>query len=237
MPGKIVTPEEWLTARKELLLKEKASLKAQDELHAQLRDFPMVKLTKSYTFTGPNGDVDLPTLFESRRQLIVYHFMLGPDDEAGCSGCSFLADNLPSSLAHLNTRDTTLVLVSRAPLPKIEAFKKRMGWNFPWYSSFNSSFNYDFHASLDNDVAPLEYNFKTLDKPEKGERPGLSVFLKEKEGEEEGIFHTYSAYSRGLEGLLGTHVLLDLTPLGRQDDRGMSWKLHDDYEADEVKGN
>jgi len=185
----------------------------------------MVKIEKEYTFEGVNGKATLSELFDSRKQLIVYHFMLGPDDEAGCPGCSFLADNLPSNLSHLNSRNTTLVLVSRAPLDKIEKFKKRMGWNYPWFSSFGSDFNYDFNVSLDDTVAPAVYNYQATDPPVKGERPGLSVFLKE--GDD--LFHTYSTYSRGLDVILGTNKLLDLTPLGRQD-TGTHWKLHDEYE-------
>ncbi|RDL40744.1 Uncharacterized protein BP5553_00723 [Venustampulla echinocandica] len=227
MPGKVVSKEEWLVARKELLAKEKAATRARDELYGALRsDFPMVKLEKEYHFTGPNGQVTLGDIAGGNKQLIVYHFMLSPDDEVGCTGCSFLADNLPSSLGHLNSRDTALVLVSRAPLEKIEKFKTRMGWDFPWYSSFGSDFNYDFHASLDSDVTPPEYNYKPSKRTSKGEAPGLSVFFKE--GDD--IFHTYSTYERGLDILLGTHTLLDLTPLGRQDENGpVDWKLHDEY--------
>lgn len=140
--------------------KEKANTRANDALNATLRNFPMVKLDKEYVFNGPNGRATLLDLFEGRRQLIIYYFMLAPDDAVGCSGCSFLADNLPSSLAHLKTRDTSLALVSRAPLEKIEAFKKRMGWSFPWYSSFESEFNYDFHVSLDESIASKEYNVR-----------------------------------------------------------------------------
>ena len=226
LPSQVVSKDEWVTARKALLVKEKAAVRASDELHAQLQnELPMVKVDKEYTFEGLNGKVTLPELFDGRKQLIVYHFMLGPDDEAGCSGCSFVADNLPSSLAHLHSKDTTLVLISRAPLAKIEGFKKRMGWNYPWFSSFGSDFNYDFHVSLDEEVAPAEYNYQQTDPPVKGERPGLSVFLKE--GSD--LFHTYSSYARGLEGLLGTNKLLDVTPLGRRD-KGVEWKLHDEYE-------
>lgn len=185
----------------------------------------MVKIEKEYSFEGLEDKVTLPELFGGRKQLIVYHFMLGPDDEAGCTGCSFVADNLPSSLAHLHSKDTSLVLISRAPHTKIEAFKKRMGWNYPWYSSFESDFNYDFQVSLDETVAPAEYNYKQTYPPEKGERPGLSVFLKD--GSD--LFHTYSTYARGLEGLLGTNKLLDVTPFGRRD-KGVDWKLHDEYE-------
>jgi predicted dithiol-disulfide oxidoreductase (DUF899 family) len=131
-----------------------------DAFNSRLRDFPMVKIEKPYTFDSNNGKVTLHDIFDGRKQLIVYHFMLSPDDEVGCNGCSFLTDNLPGTLEHLHSRNTTLVLVSRAPLSKIEKFKKRMGWTFPWYSSFESPFNYDFHVTLDNNVAPPEYNVR-----------------------------------------------------------------------------
>ncbi|CZR54404.1 uncharacterized protein PAC_04288 [Phialocephala subalpina] len=232
MPGKIVSQEEWLTARKDLLDKEKAATRANDAFNETFRDFPIVKLEKQYTFDGPNGKATLTDLFEGRKQLIVYHFMLGPDDDAGCTGCSFVGDNLPSSLAHLNTRNTTLVLVSRAPLAKIEAFKKRMGWNLPWVSSSESDFNYDFHVSLDASIAPTEYNYKESAPDVKGERPGLSIFYRE--GAE--LYHSYSTYARGLDGILVTNRLLDLTPLGRQDAGKDGWKLHDEYSEDEKKG-
>lgn len=155
----VVSREEWLTARKELLVKEKAAGRAQEAFNAQLRnDFPMVKVEKEYIFEDLKGKHTLADLFQGRKQLIVYHFMLGPDDEAGCSGCSFLADNLPSTLTHLNAANTTLVLVSRAPIAKIEQYKKRMGWEFPWYSSFGSEFNWDFQVSIDEAVSsPATY--------------------------------------------------------------------------------
>jgi predicted dithiol-disulfide oxidoreductase (DUF899 family) len=155
----VVSREEWLTARKELLVKEKAAVRAQQAFNAQLRnDFPMVKVEKEYTFEDLKGKYTLADLFQGRKQLIVYHFMLGPDDEAGCSGCSFLADNLPSTLTHLNAANTTLVLVSRAPIAKIEQYRKRMGWDFPWYSSFGSEFNWDFQVSFDEAVSsPATY--------------------------------------------------------------------------------
>ncbi|KAH9222841.1 hypothetical protein DL95DRAFT_518372 [Leptodontidium sp. 2 PMI_412] len=234
MPGKVVSQEQWLTARKELLEKEKAATRAAAEFKSQLqKDFPMVKLSKEYTLEGPNSKATLSELFAGRKQLVVYHFMLAPDDESGCEGCSFLADNLPSSLEHLNSRDTTLVLVSRAPIAKIEKFKKRMGWNYPWYSSFGSDFNYDFHVTLDESVAPVEYNYKKPSTPAKGERPGMSVFFKESNE----VFHTYSTYARGLDFLLPTYGLLDLTPLGRQETKMNFWKLHDQYTEEDIKGS
>lgn len=230
MPGKIVSRDEWLTARKELLEKEKAAVRANAAFNAQLRnDFPMVKIDKEYKFEDSTGKYTLTDLFQGRKQLIVYHFMLGPDDEAGCPGCSFLTDNLPSSLTHMYAADTTLVLVSRAPVAKIEQYKKRMGWDFPWYSSFETDFNWDFNVSLDEAVkSPVIYNFKPMEKPFKGEHPGLSVFYKE--GTD--LFHTYSTYARGLDGLLVSNQLLDFTPLGRQD---VPWKRHDEYDAKDLK--
>ena len=207
---------------------------------AKLRDLPMVLVPKTYTFTGPNGEVTLSDLFAGRHQLIVYHFMLGPDDEEGCSGCSFLADHIPN-LSHLKHRDTTFVVVSRAPFEKITAFKKRMGWTFPWYSSAGSDFNYDLHVTLDENVAPAMYNYRTKQEadaigkrtPVKGDFPGLSVFLKEEDKEGERIFHTYSSYARGGEFLLTTYKLLDITPLGRQESsEKMGFLHHDKYDEE-----
>jgi len=224
MPGKVVSRDEWLAARREFLVKEKEATKANDALAAELRELPMVKMDKDYTFEGPNGKVKLADLFEGRKQLIIYHFMLGPDDKAGCSGCSFLADNLPTSHAHINFRDTTLVLVSRAPLANINKFKERMGWKYPWYSSNGTDFNYDFKVTLDG--SPPGYNFAEEAGANKGEMPGLSVFLKE----DATIYHTYSAYARGLEQFLTTYRFLDVTNLGRQEPNNTEdWKLHDEY--------
>jgi predicted dithiol-disulfide oxidoreductase (DUF899 family) len=194
----------------------------------------MVKILKEYTFDGPNGKVTLDDLFDGRKQLIVYHFMFAPEDEVGCEGCSFMADNLPSAISHLRARETTLVLVSRAPLAKIEKFKSRMGWSHLWYSSFGTNFNYDFHVTNDEGVAPVQYNYKGKDEimndkdPRtrglvKGEGPGMSVFFRE--GGE--VFHTYSTYARGLDPVLVMNRLLDITPLGRQDE--VELKYHDEY--------
>ena len=197
----------------------------------------MVKLTKKYTFEGPAGKVSLEDLFEGRKQLLIYHFMFGPDSTEGCSSCSFFGDHIPD-LRHLNSRNTTFVVVSRAPIAKIEAFKKRMGWKFPWYSSYGTDFNYDFKVTEDEAVAPVEYNFKSKDELEKhgmtdymrGEQPGMSVFLKD--GQD--VFHTYSSYARGNEKLLGgTYLMLDITPFGRQDGgegSGLGFPHHDQYE-------
>jgi predicted dithiol-disulfide oxidoreductase (DUF899 family) len=206
---------------------------------------PMVKISEDYSFTGPKGkSFSLADLFEGRKQLIVYHFMFDPEWTAGCVGCSFLGDHIPLHLSHLNSRDTTFVMVSRAPIDKIEAFQTRMGWNhIPWYSSNGSTFNYDFHATQDESVRPVMYNF--MDKEtlvskgwkifSKGEQPGISVFVKE--GAE--LFHTYSAYSRGVDHLVMTAGLLDLTPLGRQDGGekgGKTFPYHDEYTEEELKG-
>jgi len=208
-------------------------------MNAKMRDFPMVHIDKKYTFQGPSGEVTLLELFEGRKQLAVYHFMLDPDWEEGCSSCSLMADHYPN-LSHLRSRNTNFVVISRAPLSKIEAFKKRMGWTFPWVSSFGSDFNYDFHVTQDENVTPVEYNYKdkaTLLKEGKsmftrGELPGLTIFYRE--GED--VFHTYSTYARGFESLLGTYVILDKTPLGRQEE-GLAikmggWRLHDEYDEE-----
>lgn len=192
----IVSREEWLVARQELLIKEKETTRARDRLNAERRRLPMVKIDKEYLFEGPDGKASLLDLFDGRCQLILYHFMFDPSWDDGCKSCSNLVDNLPSRLARLHARDTSLVLVSRAPLAKIEPFKMRMNWTIPWFSSYGSDFNYDFDATDDG-----------------GEKPGISVFLREGET----IFHTYSTTARGVDILLGTYNYLDLTPLGRQE--------------------
>jgi predicted dithiol-disulfide oxidoreductase (DUF899 family) len=225
-----VSRDEWLRARRDLLKREKELTRHRDAVSAERRRLPMVRIDKAYVFEGPRGSASLLDLFEGRRQLIVYHFMLDPDGpppgqsgapwDEGCPGCSHMADNFPH-LSHLRARDTSLVFVSRARLPKINLFKTRMGWTFPWYSSFGSDFNYDFHVTIDEAVAPVEYNYQdkaTLERKGetahlKGEQPGISVFLRD--GDE--IFHTYSMYGRGLDAFLGTYQFLDLTPFGRQE--------------------
>jgi predicted dithiol-disulfide oxidoreductase (DUF899 family) len=217
----IVSRDEWLIARKQFLAKEKELTRHRDALNAERRRLPMVKIDKGYVFEGPGGKVRLLDLFEGRRQLIVYHFMFDPSWDEGCPNCSFLVDNI-GHLAHLHARSTSLALVSRAPLATIAPFKKRMGRTVPWYSSFGSDFNYDFHVTLDEAVAPVQYNYR--DKAElvqkgetyftQGEAHGLSVFLRAGDR----IFHTYSTYARGTDLLVGTYNYLDLTPLGRQED-------------------
>ncbi len=208
----IATRQEWLAARKALLEQEKAATKVNDRVSAQRRRLPMVKLDKAYTFDGPDGKCSLRDLFDGRHQLIVYHFMFDPAWDEGCSGCTGYVDAL-GDLSMLAERDTSFVLISRAPLPKLEAYKAEKGWDRPWYSSFESDFNYDFHVTMDPAVAPVEYNYRST--PDgRGEEHGLSVFFRI--GDE--IFHTYSAYARGTESLVDAYRLLDVTPYGRQED-------------------
>lgn len=233
----VVSREEWLTARKELLAREKEFDRQRDALSAQRRALPMVEVTERYVFDGPHGEAALIDLFEGRRQLIVYHFMLAPEWDAGCTGCSLLADNI-GHLAHLRAAGTSFAAVSRAPFPKIKKFRERMGWTFPWFSSHGTSFNYDFHVTMDESVRPVLFNFRTKEELREagigswalsGEQHGLSVFLREGDT----VFHTYSTYSRGTDLLNGTFNYLDLTPLGRQEEAGiMSWvRHHDNYDA------
>lgn len=232
---RIASRQEWLAARKELLSKEKEATRAHDVLSAERRALPMVKISKDYLFDGPGGKASLFDLFEGRQQLITYHFMFDPSWDEGCSSCSLLTDNI-AHLSHLHSRDTSLALVSRAPLAKLERFRDRMGWTLPWYSSFESDFNYDFHVTMDESVAPVEYNFK--DKAAlaempwhlSGEQHGLSVFLRDGDA----VYHTYSSYGRGLELLVGVYAYLDLTPLGRQEEDGpgiMMFRHHDRYDV------
>jgi predicted dithiol-disulfide oxidoreductase (DUF899 family) len=233
----VVSRGEWLAARKELLVKEKAATRARDALNTQRRELPMVRIDKDYVFDTLEGKRSLLDLFDGRRQLIVYHFMFDPSEDEGCPGCSLLVDNI-GHLSHLYARNTSLTIVSRAPLAKIEAYRERMGWTVPWVSSHGSDFNYDFHTTIDPSVAPVEYNFAPVEGGGTGEVPGTSVFLRD--GAE--VFHTYSSYARGGDAQLGTYTYLDLTPLGRQEDWEqpagrsdgpfMSWlRRHDEYDA------
>ncbi len=200
-PHKIVSQEQWLTARKALLAKEKELTRARDELARQRRELPWVKVDKRYVFDGPHGKETLADLFDGRSQLIIDHFMLGPGWEEGCVGCSFGADHIEGGLVHLEHHDVTVVVVSRAPLAEIEAFKRRMGWRFKWVSSYGSDFNFDYHVSFrkeDADNGKVYYNYEMQDFAIE-ELPGLSVFTKDENGD---IFHTYSTYARGAETLL-----------------------------------
>jgi predicted dithiol-disulfide oxidoreductase (DUF899 family) len=225
----IVSQDEWLKARKALLAKEKAFSKERDALSAARRDLPMVKVDKPYAFDSASGKRALGDLFNGRRQLIVYHFMFDPSWEEGCKSCSLLADHFDGMIPHLGARDTSFVAVSRAPLAKIAAFQKRMGWKFPWVSSAETDFNYDYGVSFRPDSKEgAAYNFGTTDF-RMSEAPGASTFLRE--GGD--VFHTYSTYARGLDILIGAYNYLDLTPLGRQEAElpyGMAWvKHHDKY--------
>jgi predicted dithiol-disulfide oxidoreductase (DUF899 family) len=215
----IVDRDTWLAARTALLEKEKALTRARDALNVERRELPMVEIAKDYRFEGPDGPVALADLFEGRSQLMVGHFMFDPRWDDGCSSCSAGADEVADGfLEHLHSRDTTLAYVSRAPLAKIEDYKHRKGWTFPWYSSFGSDFNHDFGVTLDADVAPPAYNYRPLDDVDPAdlpmEMPGLSVFLRV----DDRVFHTYSSFARGAEMTGGSYYFLDLTPLGRQED-------------------
>jgi predicted dithiol-disulfide oxidoreductase (DUF899 family) len=221
----VVSEAEWLAARKQLLAEEKAMTRARDALSTKRRELPMVEVEKHYAFEGPRGNVDLIDLFDGRRQLIVQHFMFDPSWDDGCPSCTAASDEISAGLLeHLHARDTTLAVVSRAPLAKIEDYKQRRGWSFPWYSSFGTDFNYDFHVTIDASVAPVMWNYRTLDELEplgmgwlgegSSEQPGYSVFLRD----DARVFHTYSVYARGTEMLGGSYYFLDTTALGRQEE-------------------
>jgi predicted dithiol-disulfide oxidoreductase (DUF899 family) len=230
----VVPQEEWLAARKALLLKEKEFTHLRDKINAERLALPWVKVEKNYVFDTPQGKKNLSELFDGRSQLIVYHFMLGPGWGAGCPGCSFLSDHIDGALPHLEHHDVTLTAVSRAPLTEIEAYKKRMRWRFPWVSAFATDFNYDHHVSFtDHDLktGKVLYNFSETPVPAESagtELPGLSSFYKDDTGE---IFHTYSSYARGGEELIGTLMILDRAPKGRNEKTTMDFvRRHDEYE-------
>ena len=223
----VVSRDEWLVARKELLAKEKEATRARDALNGERRRLPMVKIEKDYVVEGPDGEASLLDLFDSRRQLVLGHFMFDPSWDEGCSSCSAGADEVSAGLLkHLHARDTSLAYVSRAPLDKIERYKASKGWTFPWYSSYGSDFNYDFHVTMDESVTPVEYNYRTKAEHERAgtgyyftgeepsEQPGTSFFLREGDS----VFHTYSTFGRGAEMLGGSYHWLDLTALGRQEE-------------------
>jgi predicted dithiol-disulfide oxidoreductase (DUF899 family) len=227
---RVVSQEEWLAARKELLAKEKAFSRQRDALSAERRELPWVRVETPYVFDGPDGHETLADLFAGKSQLVIYHFMLGPGWEQGCPSCSFIADHIDSSVVHLAQRDVTLTVVSRAPLPEIESFKKRMGWRFKWVSSAANDFNRDYHVSFTpEEIAAGKAVYNYVPSKSVGEEmPGLSVFYRDPEG---AVFHTYSTYARGLDVLIGAYNYLDLVPKGR-DEAGlrkpMSWVRHHD---------
>ncbi len=221
----IVPADQWLAARRELLAREKEFTRRHDELNADRRRLPMVRVETDYRFAGPDGEVGLRDLFAGRRQLVVQHFMFGPDWDAGCPGCTAGADDISDGmLRHLAARDTTFVAVARAPYPKLAAYQREHGWTFGFYSSFGSSFNYDFHVTLDESVAPVMFNYRDAEElkqagkawltEEPTEQSGFSCFLRD--GDE--VFHTYSTFGRGTEEFGGAYNVLDLTALGRQED-------------------
>jgi len=246
--AKVASPTEHRSARLALLEKEKSLTRARDALAAERRALPIVEVTKPYTFTaldasGEEKTATLSDLFGTNRQLIIYHFMFSPAWDAGCSSCSLLGDHIPP-LDHLASRSTAFVCVSRAPIAKIDGYKKRLGWSFPWVSSYGTDFNYDFHVTQDETVAPIEYNFesgdqlkaKGLDFFTTGEQPGHSCFVKGGNGvgEEGKVYHTYSSYARGGEAQIGTFGWLDMTFLGRQDPEkrnGLGFRRRDEYES------
>ena len=228
----IVSKNEWIEARKVLLKKEKEFTVLRDQLSKQRRDLPWVAVDKEYVFDGPNGKQTLSELFDGRSQLIVYHFMYDPNWDAGCPSCSFWADNFNGIVVHLNQRDVTMIAVSRAPYSKIEKYKKRMGWNFKWVSSYDNDFNFDYHVSftpkeLSEKKAFYNYNLQDTHSPE---REGVSVFYKDTA---DHVFHTYSAYARGIDVLNVAYHYLDLVPKGRDEDGhefAQFWvRRHDEY--------
>jgi predicted dithiol-disulfide oxidoreductase (DUF899 family) len=231
---RIVSQDEWLTARKALLVKEKEHMRAGDRLSTERRALPWVKVEKDYVFDAPEGKVSLADLFDGCSQLIVHHLMFHPDWEAGCPGCSFQADHIDGPRQHLEHHDVRIVAVSRAPLAKLLSYKRRMGWRFDWVSSYGSDFNYDFHVSFTQDQIAegrVDYNFGTITDDARyhsEELPGVSVFYKDQDGQ---VFHTYSTYARGLDAILGGDHYLDLTPKGRCEADYPNWpRRHDEYE-------
>jgi predicted dithiol-disulfide oxidoreductase (DUF899 family) len=231
---KVVSHAEWIAARKNFLNKEKEFSRLRDELSRQRRELPWEKVEKKYVFEGPRGKETLSDLFGGRSQLIVYHFMLGPGWNEGCPGCSFVSESVDGAVVHVAQRDITLLAVSRATLPEIEAFKKRMGWRFKWVSSFGNEFNFDYHVSFTKDeVTKGEgyYNYE-VSRSIGEERPGASVFYKNEKGE---LFHTYSTYERGLDMLIAAYNYIDLTPKGRDEsglNHPMDWLRHHDRYVD-----
>ena len=224
----IVGHEEWVEARKALLAEEKELTRLRDELSRQRRELPWERVEKEYVFEGQGGDVALADLFQGRSQLVVYHFMFGPEDDAGCKSCSFWADSFDPNVIHLNARDVSFVAISRAPLEKLLAYRERMGWSFDWVSSAGTDFNFDYGVSFAPDArtSPV-YNYGSLS-PGIQDREGMSVFFEDEDGE---VFHTYSSYARGIDLLNTAYNYLDLVPKGRDEgDHGQSWvRRRDEY--------
>ena len=248
---KIGTRDEWRAARLELLEDEKALTRRSDELARQRQELPWVRVDEDYRFDTDDGTASLADLFRGRSQLIIYHFMFGPDFKAGCQSCSAIADGFNGSVAHLANHDVAFTAVSRAPLAKLQAYKQRMGWSFPWASSFDSDFNYDFQTTYTKeqwDSGSIEYNFRTTDfGPPDGDNPILEEFASsvgtdaatfQREGpgmsafvlDDGVVYHTYSTYARGLDGLWGMYQWLDRAPLGRNE-TGFWWRRHDEYDS------
>jgi predicted dithiol-disulfide oxidoreductase (DUF899 family) len=244
------TREDWLTARRELLQAEKEHTRRGDELARQRRDLPWVRIDKEYTFDTDDGKASLADLFQGRSQLLVYHFMLGPEYKAGCPSCSAIADGFDGSVVHLMQHDVMFTAISRAPLANIQAYKRRMGWTFPWASSYGSDFNYDFGVSISEEQqrdGVVEYNFRDVDQRPRLDPNGpvavfaktvgtdVATFLREAPGmsafalEDGVVYHTYSAYARGLDGLWGMYQWLDRAPQGRNE-TGAWWRRHDEYD-------
>jgi predicted dithiol-disulfide oxidoreductase (DUF899 family) len=226
----VVSRKEWLAARTALLKKEKKFTRLRDQLSKERRLLPWVKVDKDYVFDGPQGQETLSELFDGRSQLLVYHFMFGPDWDAGCKHCSFWADNFDRIIVHLNHRDVTMVAASRAAYRKLESYKKRMGWDFKWVSSGNTDFNFDYHVSFTPEEEAKKrafFNYKMQD-PDSSDREGTSVFFKDAKG---NVFHTYSTYARGIDMVNAAYHYLDLVPKGRDEGKsGPSWLCrHDEY--------
>jgi len=235
---KVVTQEEWNKARKELLVKEKQLTRQRDAIAQERQQLPWVRVDKNYTFKTLSGKKTLADLFAGKSQLAIYHFMFGPDWEQGCPSCSLLVDHMDNLAIHLAQRDVRLMLASHAPLAKIDPFKKRMGWKLPWVSSADSDFNFDFGVSVTKEDAAKEnvYNYQLMKFPSE-ERPGMSIFYKNAQGQ---IFHTYSIYGRGLEDFMAVYAILDRVPKGRDEaalSHGMAWvRHHDRYPESNIVG-
>lgn len=230
MQNAVVSHEDWLAARRDLLQKEKELTHLRDSVTSERLALPWERIEKDYVFDTLDGPRSLAGLFEGRSQLVVQHFMLAPGWKEGCPSCSFMADHTDGMNLHLANHDVTMIAVSRAPLADIERYRKRMGWTFGWVSSFGSDFNYDFRVSFTpEEVATghIDYNFGGWNMTGE-EWPGVSAFIKNEAGE---VFRTYSTYGRGVEVMMGTYAMLDLTPKGRNEARGMDWvRRHDRYE-------